>query len=129
MWRSCCRGDFYSAASVDAGRVYVGSLDGHVYAFSARTGEQLWSFVTAGYVYASPAVWRGLVLVGSYDHRFYALDAATGDVRWRFESNGPISGSATVLDGVVCALKMVEALVGGGLKTSKIGGYAAARSK
>jgi allantoin racemase len=29
-----------------------------------------------------------------------------------------------VLDGVACAVKLVEALVGLGLKTSKIGGYA-----
>jgi hypothetical protein len=30
----------------------------------------------------------------------------------------------SVLDGVACAVKLVEALVGLGLKTSKIGGYA-----
>jgi allantoin racemase len=29
-----------------------------------------------------------------------------------------------VLDGVACAIKLVETLVGLGLKTSKIGGYA-----
>ena len=29
-----------------------------------------------------------------------------------------------VLDGVACAVKLVETLVGLGLKTSKIGGYA-----
>ena len=30
----------------------------------------------------------------------------------------------SVLDGVACAVKLVETLVGLGLKTSKIGGYA-----
>jgi allantoin racemase len=34
-----------------------------------------------------------------------------------------------VIDGVVCAVKMVEALVGAGLATSKVGGYAAPRIK
>ncbi|MCZ6772368.1 MAG: aspartate/glutamate racemase family protein [Proteobacteria bacterium] len=34
-----------------------------------------------------------------------------------------------VIDGVVCAVKMVEALVGAGLATSKVGGYAAPRVK
>lgn len=34
-----------------------------------------------------------------------------------------------VVDGVVCAVKMVEALVGVGLRTSKIGGYAYPRAK
>lgn len=34
-----------------------------------------------------------------------------------------------VIDGVVCAVKMVEALVGAGLATSKVGGYASPRQK
>lgn len=34
-----------------------------------------------------------------------------------------------VIDGVACAVKMVEALVGVGLKTSKVGAYAAPRAK
>lgn len=34
-----------------------------------------------------------------------------------------------VIDGVVCAVKLAEALVGAGLKTSKRGSYAAPRSK
>lgn len=34
-----------------------------------------------------------------------------------------------VIDGVVCAVKTVEALVGAGLATSKVGGYAAPREK
>lgn len=34
-----------------------------------------------------------------------------------------------VIDGVVAAVKMVEALVGAGLKTSKVGAYAAPRAK
>jgi allantoin racemase len=32
-----------------------------------------------------------------------------------------------ILDGVVCAVKLLEAVVGLGLKTSKIGGYAPAQ--
>ncbi len=34
-----------------------------------------------------------------------------------------------VIDGVVAAVRMIEALVGAGLKTSKVGGYASPRSK
>jgi len=34
-----------------------------------------------------------------------------------------------VIDGVVCAVKMTEALIGAGLATSKIGGYALPRAK
>src|SRR6185437_8116421 len=94
-------GNFYSTASVNAGRVYVGSIDGRVYAFSASSGAVLWSFGTRGYVYASPAVWHGLVLVGSYDHEFYAITAGTGSLRWAHHVTAPISGAASVVDGLV----------------------------
>jgi outer membrane protein assembly factor BamB len=86
---------------VNAGRVYVGSLDGRVYAFSARNGSTLWSFGTESYVYASPAVWRGLVLIGSYDGTFYAINGGTGSLRWSYHTGGRISGAASVVDGIV----------------------------
>jgi outer membrane protein assembly factor BamB len=95
------RGHFYSTPAVAYGRVYLGSTDGKVYSFGARSGAVRWSYSTGSYVYAAPAVWNGLVLVGSYDSWFYALDAATGERRWRFHANGRISGAATVLDGIV----------------------------
>jgi allantoin racemase len=34
-----------------------------------------------------------------------------------------------VIDGVIAAVRLVEALVGAGLKTSKIGAYATPRKK
>ena len=100
-WRSGGYGNFYSTASVNGGHVYVGSLDGRVYAFSARHGDVLWSFGTGSYVYASPAVWHGLVLVGSYDHVFYALNGGTGGLRWTYHARAAISGAASVVDGIV----------------------------
>lgn len=83
------------------GRVYIGSLDGGVYAFGATTGHLLWARPTGGYVYASPAIWHNRILIGSFDNHFYALDAGTGDVRWRFDAHGRISGSASVVAGLV----------------------------
>ena len=44
--------------------------------------------------------------------------------RWLSEETG-----VPVIDGVVAAVRMVEALVGAGLKTSKVGGYARPREK
>ena len=79
----------------------MGSLDGRVYAFSARDGHVLWSFGTGSYVYASPTVWHGLVLVGSYDHVFYALNGGTGGLRWTYHVRAAISGAASVVDGIV----------------------------
>jgi outer membrane protein assembly factor BamB len=99
-------GRVYSTAAVKFGRVYLGSLDGRVYSFVARTGRLAWSHSTGGYVYASPAVARvpgtgPTVYIGSYDGRFYALDARNGKERWRYNAGSKISGSATVVGKVV----------------------------
>ena len=84
-----------------SGRVFVGSTDGRVYAFSARTGAPLWSTRTGSFVYSPAALWDGTAYVGSYDHRLYALSQASGAVRWTFDAHAPISGAPTVLDGLV----------------------------
>ena len=99
-------GRVYSTAAVKFGRVYLGSLDGRVYSFVARTGQLAWSHSTGGYVYASPAVARvpgtgPTVYIGSYDGRFYALDARNGKERWRYNVGSKISGSATIVGQVV----------------------------
>jgi outer membrane protein assembly factor BamB len=88
--------------------VYLGSTDGKVYAYGARTGRLRWSFSTGGYVYGSPALVDDLVLIGSYDGRLYALDAATGRQRWSFAAAGPISGSPTVVGTVVYVSTLAE---------------------
>lgn len=53
--------------------VYVGSLDGYVYALDAARGEQRWRFHTNVSVWSSPAVVGGVVYVGSYDTHVYAI--------------------------------------------------------
>ena len=99
-------GRVYSTVAVKYGRVYLGSLDGRVYSFVARTGKLAWSRSTGNYVYASPAVARvrgtkPSVYIGSYDGNFYALDARNGKERWKYRAGGKISGSATVVGNVV----------------------------
>jgi outer membrane protein assembly factor BamB len=58
--------------------VYVGSVDGKVYALDAGYGGKLWSFTTGSYVVSSPAVANGVVYVGSHDGNVYAFDLAGG---------------------------------------------------
>jgi outer membrane protein assembly factor BamB len=99
-------GRVYSTPAVKFGRVYLGSLDGRVYSFVARTGELAWSHSTGNYVYASPAVARApgtrpTVYIGSYDGNFYALDARNGKERWKYRAGGRISGSPTIVGRVV----------------------------
>ena len=65
------------------GTVYVGCLDGNLYALSATDGEPKWTFPTGGAIYFSPAYDDGKVYIGSTDMYGYAVDAATGKQVWK----------------------------------------------
>src|SRR5437867_3875286 len=72
-----------SSPAVAGGVVYVGSLDGKLYAFSAsgstncsgtpKTCTPLWTGATGNFVVSSPAVASGVVYVGSNDDKLYAF--------------------------------------------------------
>ncbi|MBV8950677.1 MAG: PQQ-binding-like beta-propeller repeat protein [Actinobacteria bacterium] len=103
------------------GTVYVGSLDGTLYAFDEFGGRgsctgtpgvcaPLWT-ASAGGIATTPAVVDGVVYVGSQDHQLYAFDAAgvtncrAGPPRtcaplWSAMTGGMVS-SPVVSDGVV----------------------------
>lgn len=55
----------FGAASVANGVVYVGAMDGHMYALDAATGKILWSYLSGGTVLGGPAIVNGVVYWGS----------------------------------------------------------------
>ncbi len=78
------------------GRVFRGTVDGRVIAYTAKNGKPLWSTVIADpamgeSVPAAPIAWNGLVFIGTaggdnkgVKGRMYALDAKTGSIVWEF---------------------------------------------
>lgn len=47
VWKQYTGGAVYYPPTVAAGRVYVGSADGRIYAYEAKTGRPLWTFTVA----------------------------------------------------------------------------------
>ena len=74
LWNFSTGNWVLSAPAVVGSVVYVGSIDGNVYALNATNGAQLWSFSTGNGVWSSPAVVNGVVYVGSWTS-VYALNA------------------------------------------------------
>ncbi|MWV39628.1 PQQ-binding-like beta-propeller repeat protein [Natrialba sp. INN-245] len=90
-----------SSPAVVDGTVYIGSVDGNVYALDETDGSEQWRFGTDGSVNSSPAVANGTVYVGSDDGTIYALDATSGSEQWQFETDGPVRPSPAVANGTV----------------------------
>jgi outer membrane protein assembly factor BamB len=85
-------------------RVYVGSLDGKLHAFNARTGALLsgWPVTTGGNIYSAPTVANGVVYVGSSDGCLYAFDAISGALLCQWNTGEQIlRSSPVVVNGMV----------------------------
>ncbi|MGK5532741.1 outer membrane protein assembly factor BamB family protein [Streptomyces sp. URMC 129] len=90
-----------SSPAVADGTVYVGSLDGSLYALDAASGARRWAYSTAERVLSSPLVADGVVYVGSLDGQLYALDAENGERLWEFGTDDAVLSSPALGGGYV----------------------------
>ncbi|MHB8606132.1 MAG: outer membrane protein assembly factor BamB family protein [Thermoplasmatota archaeon] len=82
-WTFPIPGGIAGTAVVAKGIVYAAAWNGHVYAFDALTGKQLWATNLAEAMSATPAVAGGIVYVTTlYPGNLVALDAAHGTKLW-----------------------------------------------
>ena len=80
--------DYYTASPVvDAGRIYIGSGDSHLYALSLD-GKLLWKYKTNGRIRAAVLVKDGKIYLPSNDGVMYVLNSIDGKLLWKFETDG-----------------------------------------
>jgi outer membrane protein assembly factor BamB len=87
------------------GRVFIGTTNGELVAFTASDGTETWRAKVDGEVVSPPVTGAGLVFVQTIDGSLMALELETGEVRWEIDNQVPIltlRGTATpVFDGGV----------------------------
>jgi alcohol dehydrogenase (cytochrome c) len=92
--RPCC-GRVNRGLAIYGDKVFLGTLDSHVIALDAKTGNVVWDVTAFDYrqgysITLAPLVIKNLVLIGvsggEYGIRGFidAYDAATGERKWRF---------------------------------------------
>lgn len=81
---------------VASGRLFIGSLNGFMYARDATSGAPLWTYATGGPIRASAAVSEGTVVFGSHDGFTYGVSAADGNLLWRTKTGA--SATAPLID-------------------------------
>jgi len=92
----------YSAPVIKDGVLYVGNLDGYLYAIQTADGQLKWRFKAGGGITSSPEVEGGIVYFGSKDDHVYAVDTASGKkVLWKFKAGDDVLSSPRIVDGVL----------------------------
>lgn len=81
--------------------IFVGSMDGGVYALDANSGFAIWRTRTRRPIVSSPALDDGSLYIGSSDGHLHAFDIYTGRVLWTFETEGQVSSSPVVFEDAV----------------------------
>ncbi len=100
-WRQKAKRALTSSPLLHQGVLYVGSMDGQVYAFNAQDGWPVWRFRANKPVISSAAVDGNLLFIGSVDNSLYAVDIRSGNKAWSFETGGQVTSSPAVNKGVV----------------------------
>jgi len=84
-WSKLIRLFSQSSPAVANGVTYVGSFNGNLYAFDAKTGKQLWFYATGGGIFqSSPAVANGVVYIQNSNGDLAAVNASTGAFLWSY---------------------------------------------
>jgi outer membrane protein assembly factor BamB len=99
-WTFKTNGPVVSSPAIANGVVFIGSLDGSLYAIDQETGQQKWKTDPTDSIASSPAVANGIVYYLSYDRALYAVAADTGAVKWLFATSGERRFEAKGLHGL-----------------------------
>lgn len=83
--------------------VYIPSMDHHVYAIDAQTGEQKWqSENLGGSVVGTPALSpEGVLYAGSFGSKLVAIDSKDGRILWETPSNDWVWGGPILQDKII----------------------------
>lgn len=90
----------WSAPLLHEGTLYVASMDQHLYAIDAATGEQNWKFNLEGAGASTPVLYNDVLYVGSFARKVFAV-SLSGEKLAEYTTENWVWGAPTVLDGVV----------------------------
>jgi len=91
----------WASPLVVEGRVYIASMDHHLYCLDAASGQVLWDHEVGGAMAAQPILEDGILYVGAFDGKMYALNADTGEPveGFEFKAGNWIWSEALMADG------------------------------
>ena len=81
-WVFKAGGPIVTSPAIANGIVYIGAMDGHLYAIDQETGKEKWNFKSRLPIASSPAIAGSTLYFVSTAGSLAALDLATGKPKW-----------------------------------------------
>ncbi len=85
---------------LDGDTLYVATQEGHVSAFAARSGEELWHYRNDNLLFGSPAVSGDRVMIADESGQVTALDTSSGREVWQKDVGEEVFATPAISDGV-----------------------------
>ena len=98
VWKTRLAVPLTSAPAADGAQVYVGDIQGTLYALSLEDGHVAWSFAAGGSLHAAPLVAGEMIFCASSSGTLYAL-APDGSLRWKSSLPDGLYGAPTLAGG------------------------------
>jgi outer membrane protein assembly factor BamB len=80
--------------------VFIGIMNGKLYALNKETGATRWVFTASGPITDTPTLFHVndqlRIVFGALDGKIYCLDAGTGIKQWNYQTGGPIMSTPSV---------------------------------
>lgn len=95
--------NFAAAPLAYEDRIYVGSLNGVLYALDAQNGRLIWEQRVGGGIATKPALVEEYLVFGANDGRVYALEIKNGEMAWHYPLGAASVTNPLVWEGVVLA--------------------------
>ena len=89
-WKFKAKDAVEGTAAIVNDTVFVGSMDGNLYAVDLTSGKEKWSYKT-GPIKGGPSIHGDQVFVGDADGLFHCVDATTGKKRWIFNAGAEVT--------------------------------------
>lgn len=80
------------------GWVFVGAVDGHLYALDAETGALGWKLQGGDMFKCSVCIYENRLYIGNVDNLLRCVDAATGELVWSINTGKDLDSSPCVVD-------------------------------
>ncbi len=87
-------GSFEATPTIAEGTVFIGDMDGTLYALDLQTGKQKWQWKNELGFVTAPAYRHERLYLGDIGGDFFCIDAKTGKPVWHFTTDAEINSSA-----------------------------------